>query len=74
VTAPLLAMLVVLLAPFAAQACPVCTGADDDSVNAAFLAGTALLSLLPLAWIGGVAWFLVRRARQLRDAPIRRGA
>jgi cbb3-type cytochrome oxidase subunit 3 len=65
VTAPLVA-LVVALAPRAALACSVCTGQDDESVNAAFLAGTILLSLLPLLWIGGVAWFLARRARRLR--------
>ncbi len=64
--APLLALLFVVVAPFAAQACPVCTGADDESVNAAFLAGTILLSVLPLIWIGGVAWWLVRRARRLQ--------
>jgi hypothetical protein len=57
--------------PAAALACSVCTGQDNDTVNAAFLAGTIFLSVLPLLWIGGVAWFLVRRARQLRDAPAR---
>jgi hypothetical protein len=58
--------LLVLLAPGAARACAVCTGQDDDSVNAAFLAGTLLLSLAPLAWIGGIVWWAVRRARRLR--------
>jgi hypothetical protein len=58
--------LLVLLAPGVARACAVCTGQDDDSVNAAFLAGTLLLSLAPLAWIGGIVWWAVRRARRLR--------
>jgi hypothetical protein len=67
VTAPALALvLVAALAPEVAQACSVCTGGDDESVSAAFLAGTILLSVLPLAWIGGVAFWLVRRARRLR--------
>ncbi len=73
-TAPLTAFVVLMASPAAALACSVCTGQQDDSVNAAFLAGTIFLSVLPLAWIGGVTWFLVRRARQLRDAPARRGA
>jgi hypothetical protein len=55
-----------LLAPGVARACAVCSGQDDESVNAAFLAGTILLSLLPLAWIGGVVWWVARRARRLR--------
>jgi cbb3-type cytochrome oxidase subunit 3 len=68
VTIPRFTLIVLALsAPDVARACSVCTGQDDDSVNAAFLAGTLLLSVLPLAWIGGVAWWLARRARRLRD-------
>jgi cbb3-type cytochrome oxidase subunit 3 len=53
------------VAPSAASACAVCTGGQDDETLAAFLAGTITLSLLPLAMIGGLVWWLRRRARQL---------
>lgn len=45
----------------AAHACPVC-GAEGAARNrAAFLGTTILLSLLPLAMIGGGAWWFLRR-------------
>jgi hypothetical protein len=55
----------VALAPRAAWACAVCTGQDDAAVSLAMLKGTALLSLLPLALIGGLVWYLRRRAREV---------
>ncbi len=57
---------VVLLAwaPRAAWACSVCmTGREDDN-RIAFLATTVFLSLLPLAMLAGVIWWLHRRVRQ----------
>lgn len=43
----------------AAWACPVC-GAPGATNGGAFVAMTIVLSLLPLAFIGGVAWWLFR--------------
>jgi hypothetical protein len=54
-----------LTLPRAAEACAVCAGQDDAAVSLALLKGTALLSLLPLALIGGLVWFLRRRAREI---------
>lgn len=51
--------------PRAAWACAVCTGQDDAAVSLAMLKGTALLSLLPLALIGSLVWYLRRRAREI---------
>lgn len=63
-----------LAAPRTALACAVCMSGQDDSVRAAFLGTTALLSLLPLAMVGGLVGWLWRRARVLereaaREAP-----
>jgi hypothetical protein len=62
------------LAPELARACAVCTGKDDAAVSWAMLKGTALLSLTPLAVIGGAVWYLRRRARQLDAAESARRA
>ena len=61
----LVALLV--LAPRIALACPVCMGGRDDATRAAFLLTTAFLTVLPLALIGGVVWWLTRRARTLEQ-------
>ncbi len=58
---------IVVLLPAAARACAVCTSQDDAAFNVAMLKGTALLSLLPLALIGGLVWYLRRRAREIAD-------
>lgn len=42
--------------------CPVCFGATEATRDA-FLGTTILLSLLPLAFIVGVVWFLRERSR-----------
>lgn len=55
----------VVALPRLSRACAVCTGQDDAAVSLAMLKGTALLSLLPLALIGGLVWYLRRRAREL---------
>ncbi len=44
--------------------CPVCFSATEANRDA-FLGTTILLSLLPLAFIVGVLWFLRERARSL---------
>ncbi len=56
---------IVVSLPAAARACAVCTSKDDAAFNVAMLKGTALLSLLPLALIGGLVWYLRRRAREI---------
>lgn len=47
--------------PRLALACPVCMAADARRMDA-YVATTVLLSLLPLAAIGGIAWLVWRRA------------
>ena len=61
----LVALLV--LAPRIALACPVCMGGRDDATRAAFLLTTLFLTVLPLILIGGVVWWLTRRARTLEQ-------
>jgi hypothetical protein len=61
----LMAAAVLLAAPEAAEACSVCSAAQDDSVREAFLVTTVFLSVLPLLLVGGFAWWLRRRVREL---------
>lgn len=61
------------LAPATARACAVCAG-QDAAVGWALLRGSLLLSLLPLVAIGGVAWYLRRRARAIQAAEDERRA
>jgi hypothetical protein len=56
-----------LTAPRVAQACSVCTGGQKEEVGQAFLIGSLFLSVLPLAAIGGLAWWLRRRSRALAN-------
>jgi hypothetical protein len=67
-----LAALVAAL-PRAAEACAVCLSGREDDNQRAFLAGTILLSTLPVALIGGIAWYIRRRAREIaaREAAAR---
>lgn len=61
-----------LLAPQAAHACSVCTGGQNPDVGRAFLLGSLALSVLPLAAVGGLSFWLWRRARALaRSAALR---
>ena len=64
----------VLLAPPAARACAVCTAGRDDETAAAFFGTTILLSVLPLVFVGGLVWWLRRRARFLDAERARQGA
>lgn len=56
---------VLALAPRAALACSVCMSGRDDGTRNAFLATTGLLTVLPLIMVGGLVWWLRRRARAL---------
>ena len=55
------------LAPALAQACAVCMGGQEEESQWAFILMTVFMSGLPLAMIGGLAWF-VRRAYRQREA------
>jgi hypothetical protein len=69
-----IALLAVL--PRAAAACAVCTSGREDDNQRAFLAGTILLSTLPVALVGSIAWYIRRRAREIaaREAAAHEGA
>lgn len=54
--------LALALVALPALACPVC-GVGQGESEWAYIAMTAVLSLLPLAMMGGVAFWLYRRAR-----------
>ena len=56
-------VLLALAAPATVHACAVC-GAAVERSKAAFLGTTILLSLLPLALIGGGLWWIARNARE----------
>jgi len=52
--------------PEAAAACAVCfSGQGADEARGAFRITTVVLTFLPLVAIGGAAWWLRRRAREL---------
>lgn len=70
--APLLAA---LCWPELASACPVCTAGREEENRQAFLVTTLFLSLLPLSMVGGLVWWLRRRARQAAalEAALRPG-
>jgi hypothetical protein len=53
-----------LLAPGLAEACSVCFGGQDQS-RTAFIVTTAFLSVLPLALVGGLAFWIRTRAKAL---------
>ncbi len=54
--------------PRVALACSVCSAGRDDETRAAFLATTGLLTVLPFVLVGGLVWWLRRRARELEAA------
>ena len=56
----------VLATPASAWACSVC-GPGTEENRTAFILTTAFLSLLPLAVIGMVIGWLVKRARMLEE-------
>lgn len=65
---PLFALLLLVILPEVAHACPVCFDPREEN-RVAYLATTAFLSLLPLSVVGGFAMWLRRRARALRGLP-----
>ena len=58
-------------APASALACAVCGFVGTASNTWAYQAMTAVLSLLPLAMIGGIVWWLARLAARADTAPRR---
>jgi len=63
-----LLLLMVLVCPAIAMACPVCgTGTAEN--QGAFLNMTIFMSLLPLALIGGTTFWLWRRSRAQDTSP-----
>ncbi len=56
----------VVASPGLAWACAVCGAGRNEASRQAFIWTTALLSALPPLLVGGLVWWLVRRARSLR--------
>ncbi len=52
-----LVVAVLLFVPRLAAACPACFAASDVRVARMYMLTAALLSLLPLAIVGGIAWW-----------------
>jgi cbb3-type cytochrome oxidase subunit 3 len=52
-------------APRVAEACPVCMAATEEDTRLAFILTTVFLSALPLSFVGGLVWWLRRRAREI---------
>jgi hypothetical protein len=67
-----LSLAALVFAPRAALACSVCSAGREDETQAAFIGTTALLSVLPLALIGGFLWWVRRRSRELAEGAPRR--
>ena len=67
-TTILLTTLVLLGFAEPAFACAVCFDANDETRDA-FVGTTILLSLLPLGLMGGLVYWLFRRARAVDDQP-----
>lgn len=63
-TAGFLALALAALLPEAVWACPVCFDPREEN-RLAFLATTALLTLLPLGMVAGTGLWLRRRAREI---------
>lgn len=63
------ALVLVVLLPEAAHACPVCFDSSDEN-RQAFLVTTAFLSLLPLGMVAGAGLWIRKRARELGDDGI----
>ena len=59
-----------LWAPQASRACAVCMSGTEDATRLAFILTTALLTFLPLGIVGGLVWWLRRRAREIEEAPV----
>lgn len=64
------ALLFVFAAPAAALACPVCGLAGPGDNGWAYFAMTMVMSILPLGFMGGVAYWVYRRTRLHEDQPV----
>ena len=53
--------------PEVVHACSVCFTGRGEETRAAFRDTTIFLSLLPLVVVGGMVWWLLRRARELEE-------
>jgi hypothetical protein len=62
----------VLAAPRPAAACAMCVAAAVDKASGSLLAGSLLLSILPLAMLGGMILWIRRRVRQIDAAEAAR--
>ncbi|MCC7008529.1 MAG: hypothetical protein IT184_06905 [Acidobacteria bacterium] len=62
--AALLALLLVALTPALALACPVCGVAGTRDNWQAYLSMSAMLSILPLSFIGGIGLWIYFKTRQ----------
>jgi hypothetical protein len=60
-----LATLLLVASPTAALACPLCIAAQDEAVQVAYIFATGFMTFLPFALVGGLIYWLRRRARQL---------
>jgi hypothetical protein len=56
-----------LFVPQIAMACAVCFTGRTDETRIAFLLTTGLMTALPILLVGSFVWWLVRRARQMRE-------
>lgn len=63
-----IAAAIVLGAPRLAGACSVCMSGREDENRTAFILTTVFLSVLPLAMIGGLGWYLRRRSRAIAES------
>jgi heme/copper-type cytochrome/quinol oxidase subunit 2 len=64
------AWLAIAALPESASACSVCYAGAEES-RKAFLLTTVLLSVIPLAMIGALAWWVWRHARDAERADPR---
>lgn len=58
------ALLLLVVLPDVAHACPVCFDARDEN-RQAFLVTTAFMSLLPLGMVAGAGLWLRKRSREM---------
>ncbi len=63
--AGLLPVILALAAPRVAEACAVCSPNAGDPSGSAFARASLFLSLIPLFMLGGIGWYIRRRARQI---------
>ena len=55
----------IVAAPRLAEACAVCSPNDGDPAQYAFARASIFLSVMPLLLLGGIGWWVWRRARKL---------